>query len=193
MWIQEPAAESELIDRVEAIQAALGARLPTPYLSEINLMMGPWIASLAERFERGIMLFIDYGYPRREYYHPERRMGTLICHYRQRAHPDPLILVGLQDITAFVDFTSVAEAALACGLEVGGYTSQAYFLIASGLDKLLTELQSREPDRYLDHARQAKLLTLPGEMGERFKVIALAKGWDAPLLGFKLYDHRGRL
>jgi SAM-dependent MidA family methyltransferase len=122
------------------------------------------------------MLFTDYGYPRHEYYHPERNTGTLICHYRQRAHPDPLILTGLQDITAFVDLTAIAEAALSCGLEVGGMTSQAHFLIACGLDRLLTELQFQAPDRYLEYARQAKLLILPGEMGERFKAIALAKG-----------------
>ncbi len=193
IWIQDCPAEPELVTQVEAIEAALGRRLPAPYLSEVNLMTGPWIASLAERLERGLLLFIDYGYPRCEYYHPERNMGTLICHYRQRAHPDPLILTGLQDITAFVDFTAVAEAATSCGLKVGGYTAQAYFLIACGLDKLLIELQPRSPARYLDYARQAKLLTLPGEMGERFKVMALAKGWDAPLLGFAFCDHRGRL
>jgi SAM-dependent MidA family methyltransferase len=182
-----------LIERVESIQSALDIPLSIPYLSELNLLLGPWIASLTERLERGLLLFIDYGYPRREYYHPERRMGTLICHYRQRAHPDPLILTGLQDITAFVDFTAVAEAASRCGLEVAGYTSQAHFLIASDLDKLLLELQSQEPNHYLDYARQAKLLTLPGEMGERFKIMALTKDWHLPLHGLQRFDQRGRL
>jgi SAM-dependent MidA family methyltransferase len=193
IWIKEPATEPELIERVESIQSALDIPLSIPYLSELNLLLGPWIASLTERLERGLLLFIDYGYPRREYYHPERRMGTLICHYRQRAHPDPLILTGLQDITAFVDFTAVAEAASRCGLEVAGYTSQAHFLIASDLDKLLLELQSQEPNHYLDYARQAKLLTLPGEMGERFKIMALTKDWHLPLHGLQRFDQRGRL
>jgi SAM-dependent MidA family methyltransferase len=104
-----------------------------------------------------------------------------------------LILTGLQDITAFVDFTAVAEAASTYGLEVAGYTSQAHFLIASDLDKLLLELRSQVPDRYLDYARQAKLLTLPGEMGERFKIMALTKDWHLPLHGLQRFDQRGRL
>jgi SAM-dependent MidA family methyltransferase len=191
-WKDTPAG-MELTAAVETIENDLGAPLPPPYVSEVNLLLDPWIASLAEQLDRGVLLFIDYGYPRREFYHPERTEGTLICHYRHRAHADPFILPGLQDITAFVDFTAVAEAGHAHGLAVAGYTTQGYFLIACGLDKLLTELQSREPERYPEYAHQAKRLTLPGEMGERFKAIALTKGWEAPLLGFGLYDQRARL
>ena len=191
-WIADvPAAE--LVSAVERIETGLDASLPSPYISEVNLLLEPWVASLAERLRQGIILLIDYGYPRRAYYHPERRMGTLMCHYRQRAHPDPLILVGLQDITAFVDFTAVAEAAVAHGLSVAGFTTQAHFLIAAGLGQHLSEIRARAPGQYLKYAQQAKTLTLPGEMGERFKAMALAKGWEGPLPGFELFDQRGRL
>lgn len=191
-WIADvPAAE--LVSAVERIETGLDASLPSPYISEVNLLLEPWVASLAERLRQGIILLIDYGYPRRAYYHPERRMGTLMCHYRQRAHPDPLILVGLQDITAFVDFTAVAEAGAAHGLSVAGFTTQAHFLIAAGLGQHLSEIRARAPGQYLKYAQQAKTLTLPGEMGERFKAMALAKGWEGPLPGFELFDQRGRL
>ncbi len=115
-----------------------------------------------------------------------------MCHYRHRAHDDALILPGLQDITAHVDFTAVAEAALAAGLAVRGYTSQADFLLANGLTTILAEAQG-EVKEQLTLSAQVKRLTMPGEMGELFKVIALARGWEGPLQGFSLRDHRGRL
>lgn len=192
-WTDQGPSAPEVVSAVERVQAGLGYRFPRLYSSEISLMIEPWIASLAERLDRGVILGIDYGYPRREYYHPERSEGTLMCHYRQRAHADPFVLPGLQDLTAFVDFTAVAEAGAANELDLAGYTTQAHFLMACGLDTLLTELNSQEPQHYLEYARQAKTLTLPGEMGERFKVMALAKGWGAPLRGFELFDYRGRL
>ncbi|MGH8511640.1 MAG: SAM-dependent methyltransferase, partial [Gammaproteobacteria bacterium] len=118
---------------------------------------------------------------------------TLTCHHRHRVHADPLILTGLQDISSFVDFTALAESAETCGLEVLGYTTQAHFLIGCGLEEALESLQAADPQRYLIHIQEAKRLTLPAEMGERFKVMAVGRAWDGPLTGFKTYDQRYRL
>ena len=145
------------------------------------------------RFEQGVMLLIDYGYPRHEYYHPQHSSGTLMCHYRQRAHDDPFLWPGLQDITAHVDFTAVAEAALAANLEVSGYTTQAFFLLDSGLDDLLQQAGPTDSMPYMQLAQQAKTLILPGEMGERFKCIALTRGMTTTVPGFRLQDYRNRL
>jgi SAM-dependent MidA family methyltransferase len=161
------------------------------YESEINLAVSPWVATLAAMLDTGLILLIDYGFPQHEYYHPQRNQGTLMCHYRHHAHVDPLILLGLQDITAHVDFTAVAQAAVAANLEVAGYTTQANFLLATGL---LEKLSSCSPEavQFFHLSQQAKLLTLPSEMGELFKVMALTKNLDIPLLGF-MRDARGRL
>lgn len=162
------------------------------YSSEINLRAEEWVRSLAGFLEQGVALLIDYGFPQREFYHPQRSMGTLMCHYRHRAHDDALTLVGLQDITAHVDFTAVGEAALAAGLAVRGYTSQANFLIANGLTELLAEVEG-DIRAQLVQSAQVKRLTMPGEMGELFKVMALSRNWTGPLRGFALLDERGRL
>ena len=171
---------------------ALGPLAPG-YESEINLQLGAWLATLADMLESGVLLFIDYGYPRREYYHPQRRAGTLLCHYRHRVHDNPFMLPGLQDITANIDFTAVAEAALTAGLTVAGYASQSYFLFGCGLESLLAKADPDATVPYAELTRQVKLLTLPSEMGERFKAIALARGLDTPLKGFSYFDERGRL
>ncbi|MBI5450440.1 MAG: SAM-dependent methyltransferase [Gammaproteobacteria bacterium] len=164
------------------------------YVSEINLAAQDWLASVAESLERGALLLIDYGFPRHEYYHPDRCSGTLMCHYRHRAHDDALWWPGLQDITAHVDFTAVAEAAVAHGLTVAGYTSQAHFLLDCGLMQLLSEQVSDDDLRgQLELAQQIKKLTLPHEMGELFKVMALTRGMTSPLTGFTSRDQRGRL
>jgi SAM-dependent MidA family methyltransferase len=162
------------------------------YESELNLRAADWVQSLGDFLGQGVALLIDYGFPRSEYYHPQRNRGTLMCHYRHRAHDDALILPGLQDITAHVDFTAVAEAALAAGLAVRGYTSQANFLVANGLTALLAEAGG-DVKQQLTLAAQVKRLTMPGEMGELFKVMALGRGWERPLQGFALRDERGRL
>lgn len=179
---------------VAAALAQLRQQLPLAegYESELNLRAGDWVRSIGGFLAQGVALFIDYGFPRSEFYHPQRNGGTLMCHYRHRAHDDALILPGLQDITAHVDFTAVAEAALAAGLSVRGYTSQANFLIANGLTALLAEAQG-DVRQQLTLAAQVKRLTMPGEMGELFKVMALSRGWDGPLQGFALRDERGRL
>ncbi len=180
---------------IARLEADLGQPLPEGYHSEYVPCLEAWLAAIAEPLEAGALLFIDYGYPRRDYYHPERASGTLRCHYRHRVHNDPLWWPGLQDITAHVDFTAVADAALAAGLEVAGYTTQNYFLFGCGLMELLAEeeLDSGSGRRYLEQARQAKLLTLPGEMGDRFQAIALTRNLDIPLRGFAVRDQRGRL
>jgi SAM-dependent MidA family methyltransferase len=137
------------------------------------------------------MLFCDYGLPRRHYYHPQRVSGTLRCHYRQRAHDDPYINLGVQDITAWVDFTRVAEAAAEAGLVVGGFATQAAFLLGVGIEALVAE--ARDTRERVRLAGEARRLLMPEEMGEAFKVIALTRDFEEPLRGFALQDLRGSL
>jgi SAM-dependent MidA family methyltransferase len=174
-------------------QYAKDFALAPGYVSELNLALRPWLGSIADCIDAGMVLLIDYGYPRREYLHPQRAGGTLQCHYRQRAHDDPFFRPGLQDIAAHVDFTAVAEAADCADLLVAGYTTQAYFLLDCGLDKLLMAYGPSDKMGYLHQVQQAKTLTLPGEMGERFHCIGLTRGIDEELPGFRLQDFRGRL
>jgi SAM-dependent MidA family methyltransferase len=181
-------ADAELEAAVRRIEANTGERLPDGYTSEINMRLTPWIAGVAAALREGVALFIDYGLPQRQYYRSERREGTLLCHFRHRFHDDPLINVGVQDIGAWVDFTAVAEAASAAGLAVAGFSTQAHFLIGSGLEQLLAPAEGHELATRVQLARQAMLLTLPGEMGERFKVIGLGRGFEQPLRGFGVRD-----
>jgi SAM-dependent MidA family methyltransferase len=181
-------ADAELEAAVRRIEANTGERLPDGYTSEINMRLTPWIAGVAAVLREGVALFIDYGLPQRQYYRSERREGTLLCHFRHRFHDDPLINVGVQDIGAWVDFTAVAEAASAAGLAVAGFSTQAHFLIGSGLEQLLAPAAGHELTSRVQLARQAMLLTLPGEMGERFKVIGLSRGFEQPLRGFGVRD-----
>ena len=163
------------------------------YESEINPRIRPWLKSIGKFFQAGLLLLIDYGYSQKEYYHPQRRTGTLMCHYRHRAHDNPLILPGLQDITTHVDFTHVAESALDAGFSALGYTSQAFFLLGCGLDRLIAE---SDPNQLTDHLvlmQGVKRLTLPSEMGEKFKVIGLGKGLIEPLVGFSMSNQLERL
>jgi SAM-dependent MidA family methyltransferase len=172
--------------------ATLAAELPVGYQSEINLDAEGWVASIAERLAAGVVLLLDYGFPRHEYYHPQRGGGTLMCHYRHRAHDDPFVYPGLQDITAHVDFTAIAEAAVEAGLDVRGYNTQGFFLLANGLTEL-AEQEDVDQTQRLRLAQQVRTLTMPGEMGELFKVLALSRHYDAPLRGFALQDLRHRL
>lgn len=162
------------------------------YSSEINLLLPGWINSLANLLKEGLILLIDYGFPRQEYYHPDRWMGTLMCHYRQYAHTNPYLWPGLQDITAHVDFTAVAAAALASDLEVAGYTTQADFLIHCGIIEYVENMQLDAEQQY-NMSQQIKRLLLPSEMGELFKVMALTKNLAIPLQGFMVNDKRERL
>jgi len=184
-----PPVSTGLVEAVSALHAAGLADAPG-YESEINLRLAPWLAALSSALERGLALLIDYGYPRAEYYQPERYMGTLRCHHRHQAHSDPYDHLGLQDITAHVDFTAVAEAGVDAGFELAGFTTQAHFLIGCGIDRLM---QGAAPEAALDLALGAKQLLLPTAMGERFKVLGLAKSLEGPWSGFAMRDLSDRL
>ncbi len=173
-------------DVVLHLQQSLDAPLSDGYRSEVNLLLEPWIRSLAHSLGQGVMLLIDYGYPRRAYYLPERDEGTFACYFRHRMHDDPYRFPGLQDMTAHVDFTRVAEAGVGAGLDLLGYTHQASLLLSLGLLELaqIDQSQADTERQQLEIARAVKSLTLPGEMGERFQAIAFGKGYDPALRGF---------
>ncbi|HRM70864.1 MAG TPA: SAM-dependent methyltransferase [Thauera phenylacetica] len=180
-WADVPAAGA-------VAEGARALALPVPqsgeYVTELNLAGKAWVAAWAERLQAGALLLIDYGYPRAEYYLPSRSGGTLLCYYRHHAHGDPFLWPGLNDITAFVDFTAVAEAGFEAGLDVQGYTTQAQFLFNCGVLECLERRGARESADYIRAARAVQRLTAPQEMGELFKVIALSRAIDGPLLGF---------
>ncbi|MDT3669976.1 MAG: SAM-dependent methyltransferase [Aromatoleum sp.] len=184
-WADSPA---------EGVMAAAANALDLPrpesgeYVSELNLAAPAWVAEWAQRLERGALLLVDYGYPRAEYYLPSRSNGTLLCYYRHHAHGDPFLWPGLNDITAFVDFTSVAEAAYDAGLDVLGYANQAAFLFNCGILDALARRGPHESADYIRAARAVQRLTTPQEMGELFKVLALGKNLPQPLLGFSRGD-----
>jgi SAM-dependent MidA family methyltransferase len=186
-------ADQALAAAVREIEADLGARLPDGYVSEACLGLAPWLAAVTAPLAAGVALFMDYGYVRRDYYAPDRDGGTLACHFRQRRHDDPFANPGLQDVTAWVDFTAVAGAALACGLDVAGYTTQAHFLLGTGFDRHVAALAAEAGEAGVLRAHAAARLVLPGEMGERFKCLALAREWHAPLAGFRLRDFTAAL
>ena len=185
-WAWRPAAG-------ELLEAARELALEPGYTSEIGLIARAFVASLAGVLERGAAIFIDYGFPGPEYYHPQRRQGTLMCHYRHHAHGDPFFLPGLQDITSHVDFSAVARAGTDAGLDLLGYTTQAQFLINCGITEVLGRVDAEDAERYLPLANQANRLLSPAEMGELFKVIAFGKGIVAPLAGFADGDRRHTL
>ena len=180
-WSFRPATAA-----LESLVAPL--KLAPGYQSEIALAAPAFIASLATLMEKAAAIFIDYGFPRHEYYHPQRSNGTLMCHYRHRAHDAPFFLPGLQDITAHVDFSATAAAAANNGLEVLGYATQAQFLINCGITDVLGEIDPSDVVPYLAQANAAQKLLSPAEMGELFKVIAVGRGVDAPLRGFSSGD-----
>ena len=189
----EARAPAALSAAARAIERETGAAWPEGFASEINLGLGDWLAALAGSISRGVLLFVDYGLPRRELYAAERRAGTLLCHFRHRFHDDPFTRLGLQDITAWVDFTAVADAGASTGLDLAGYTTQAHFLIGNGIGEFIADVAELDVVSRVNLSRQAMVLTLPGEMGERFKAIALAKGYDSPLRGFAVRDLRHTL
>jgi SAM-dependent MidA family methyltransferase len=190
------APRSTLLSNAVLALHADGLALEPGYCSEINLRLEPWVQMLAQTLDAGMALLIDYGYPRQEYYLPERRGGTLMCHFRHQAHADPFLNVGLQDITAHVDFTALARAGTAAGLDLAGYTSQANFLLGCGLDRLLSEA-SGDTTALLQLTAGVKQLVLPSAMGERFHVLALSRQLPRPpsenWCGFALRDLSTRL
>ncbi len=163
------------------------------YTSEICPALGPWVASIAACLAEGMLLFTDYGYARADYYHPDRAGGTLMCNYRHRAHDEVFFWPGLQDITAWVEFSALAEAAENSELELAGFTTQAHCLLSLGLDQLVAQSVAGDRKKQVELAQQVKTLTLPGEMGERFKAIAFTRGLDIDLRGFAMRDFSDRL
>jgi SAM-dependent MidA family methyltransferase len=159
------------------------------YLTEIGLPAEGLVRTLASQLQAGMLLFIDYGFSQREFYHPQRSMGTLRCHYRHRFHGDPFFMPGLQDITAHVDFTAMALAGERGGCEVAGYTTQAYFLISCGLGVLVSEGDPSMTLSRLKATSNVHRLISPSEMGELFKVLGLVKGIDGPQIGFQSARH----
>lgn len=185
LFVERDAA-AEMSGAMAAIEDDVGP-LPEGYGSEIGLAAAAWMRSASGWLARGLLLAIDYGFPRHEYYHPQRLMGTLMCHYRHHAHADPLWLPGLNDITAHVDFTAMADAAHGAGLDVLGYTTQAHFLINCGL---LDQLGAEHGPR---RANEVQRLLSEAEMGELFKVLAVGRGLAEPLIGFADGDRTDRL
>ncbi len=185
--------QDRIPENVALLDIAKTLTVPDDYLSEVSLAARGLIASLSERMQKGAMLFIDYGFGSAEYYHPQRSRGTLMCHYRHHSHDDPFYLLGLQDITAHVDFTAIAESAIDHGAHFLGYTSQAHFLINNGVTDLLSEVSPEDVRAYAPLSSQLQKLTSPAEMGELFKVIALGKGMEEPLAGFLRGDMSRRL
>lgn len=175
------------------LAAAQALPVQAPYLSELPLAATAWIRQWGRVLGRGALLLVDYGFPRHEYFHPQRDQGTLMCHYRHHAHSEPFHLPGLTDITAHVDFTGVAEAAVGAGLELAGYTGQAQFLFNAGLLEALAARGETDTAEYLRASNAVKMLTSPAEMGELFKVIALTRNLPGPLAGFARGDRRHTL
>src|SRR5438552_130410 len=184
-WDDEPLADGELKRRA----ASVFPPGDFDYLSEINLAAEGLVRTIAGSIEAGLALFIDYGFPEREYYHTQRAMGTLRCHYRHRVHGDPFFWPGLEDITAHVDFTAMARAAESAEAEVYGFTTQAYFLISCGLAVMVSTADPTMTLSRLQASSAVRRLIAPQDMGELFKVLGVGKGMPGPLLGFQSARH----
>ena len=182
------AARPALATACSDLGTQTAAAWPSGYTSEICLRLADWTRTVTGALGSGAVLWIDYGLPRSQYYLAERAAGTLLCHFRQRAFDDPLRWPGIQDITAWVDFTALAQAGEAAGFDVAGYTTQTYFLAGCGIDAEMQALAGTDGQRFARLAAEARQLLLPGEMGERFKVMAWTRRYDAELIGFKVRD-----
>ncbi len=188
----QPAPDT-LSRAVAAVEDRLGRRLAPGYVSEVSLGLEGWLGDVAAALSAGFVLLSDYGFGEREYYAEERRMGTFRCHYRHRAHEDALLWPGLQDLTAWVDFSALARAGAAAGLDLAGYTTQAHFLIAAGLEAELAGLERLADPERLALSAAVKTLTLPGEMGEAFRFMVFRRGSELRPRGFALGDLRHTL
>lgn len=187
VWQDKPIVNNGLINLVNDYA------LPNDYLTEFCPAANGLIASLANMLQQGAIVMIDYGFSAREFYHPQRNQGTLMCHYQHYAHGNPLIHVGLQDITAHVNFTAIAQTALDNDMQVAGFTTQAQFLINCGITALLNQVPAEDIVQYLPLVAAAQKLISPAEMGDLFKVIALTKQLSSPLIGFMQGDKRHTL
>jgi len=190
VWCNDELSQTELNHSTDEIQLLIG---DNDIITEVNLAAKAWLASLASALKQGAIFIIDYGYPKAEYYHPQRSTGTLMCYYQHQGHDNPLTLQGLQDITAHVDFTALAQAAIDNQLDVDGFQSQADFLLAGGITDLLNHSESLNELALFQQATEVKRLTLPSEMGENFKVLTLSKNIEQPLTRAQLGDRRHRL
>nr|VFK53555.1 MAG: SAM-dependent methyltransferase, MidA family [Candidatus Kentron sp. TUN]VFK54975.1 MAG: SAM-dependent methyltransferase, MidA family [Candidatus Kentron sp. TUN] len=190
-WQLAP-ARAGVEQAVRHIEKSLGESLPDEYSSEVHPAQAAWIGEIARRMDAGLLLLLDYGYPRAEYYHPKRYSGTLKCHYRHRLHDNPLFLPGLQDISVHVDFSAIAEAGIAETLQLAGFTTQRDFLIAMGLLEMCAQIDPMSIE-YMTLAQEIKRLVLPGEMGDMVKVMGLVRGLRRQPQGFSGIDLRGRL
>ena len=188
-WQYHSITNEELLTQANRIADLLPSDiLKKGYVTEINRYITPWINSLYEILYQGVVLLIDYGFLQQEYYHPDRNQGTLMCHYQHHAHPNPLTHVGEQDITAHVDFSHVIDTAEKAGFTIRGFSPQAHFLLSLGL---LEMVNTNNTLQQYEYAQQIKYLTLPSEMGQLFKVLALSKNYDPSLSGFnQLYINR---
>jgi SAM-dependent MidA family methyltransferase len=185
-WADRPAG-GPLLAAAERIE------VPAPYISEIGLAGRAWMRTLAQSLEHGAIYVVDFGFPAREYYHPQRASGTLMCHYQHKAHADPFARPGEEDITAHVDFSALAHAATDAGAQVLGYTTQAQFLVNCGITDVLGEANLQNALHYAPLAAEAQRLLSPAEMGELFKVLAVGTPDCPPLRGFSSGDRRASL
>jgi SAM-dependent MidA family methyltransferase len=190
-WDPRPAGAA-LTEACRRLSRAGGA-WDDGYVSEYCPRLAAWTHSVTRSLRRGAALWFDYGLPRAQYYFPQRREGTLLCHFQHRAHGDPFLHPGLQDITAWVDYTLLAEASRAAGFTLGGFTTQSFFLAGLKVDQEMQTLAGGDANQFARLANQARQLMLPGEMGERFKAMAWLRGLDLPLSGFALQDLRHTL
>jgi SAM-dependent MidA family methyltransferase len=184
----EEVAPAQLAGAVRAIEDTLGEPLPDGFVSEVCLAVPGWIDGLSGVLQEGVAFLFDYGVSQREYYAMERSDGWLRCHFRHHAHNNALVLPGIQDLTAWVDFTAVAAAGVSAGFDVAGFSAQAQFLMAGGLEAEMRDFAALSLEQQLELSRQVKTLTLPGEMGEHFKCMALSKGTNAVPSGFGMAD-----
>ena len=180
--------QDRLLETGDLSDLATRLNLPDEYLTEVCPAASGLIVSLAQTLQRGVIILLDYGFPAREYYHPQRNLGTLMCHYQHYSHTEPLLYVGLQDITAHVDFSSVANAGFSRGLQLSGFCSQAQFLMNCGILELMSQVPADDMANYAPLAAAAQKLLSPAEMGDLFKVIAFSKEIEEPLLGFSVGD-----
>lgn len=189
-WQEHPVQNAELVAQANKLSLQIhSSDVPTQsYQSEINLNAHYFMRRLAEILCKGAILLIDYGFGSTEYYHPQRNQGTLMCHYRHHAHDDPFYLPGLQDITSHVDFSAINQAVESFTLQLGGFTTQAHFLINCGITDILAQTSVENTHHYLPQANQLHRLISPAEMGELFKVIAFVKDIPEPLIGFQRGD-----
>jgi SAM-dependent MidA family methyltransferase len=190
-WAARP-ANAAMLHACSKLSAA-GGTWDDGYVSEYCPRLGAWTRAVTQSLRRGAVLWFDYGLPRAQYYLPERHQGTLVCHFRQRISHDVFANIGLQDISAWVDFTRVAEASRDAGFELAGFTPQAHFLAGLKIDEEMRFAAGADENLFARLANQARQLMMPGEMGERFKAMAWLRGLDMPLSGFALLDLRHSL